>query len=98
MGSLVIQTKSVTTALPLCSIENEQLADKVLTMVTESLSRYHFDFQGARIISGQEEGAYGWITINYLLGKFTQVIRSKHLWRRLPGDQCHYYLRQYSDR
>ncbi|MEI4878558.1 hypothetical protein, partial [Klebsiella pneumoniae] len=31
-----------------------------------------FDFQGAKIITGQEEGAYGWITINYLLGRFTQ--------------------------
>ncbi|KAK2501707.1 hypothetical protein MC885_007412 [Smutsia gigantea] len=63
-----------TAGMRLLSIENEQLADKVLTMVTESLSRYHFDFQGARIISGQEEGAYGWITINYLLGKFTQKL------------------------
>lgn len=59
-------------------MENAQLADKVLDMVTKSLSNYHFDFHGARIITGQEEGAYGWITINYLLGKFTQVIISQH--------------------
>lgn len=62
----------------MCSIENKLLADKVLTMVTRSLSNYPFNFQGARIITGQEEGAYGWITINYLLGKFTKVIISQH--------------------
>lgn len=67
----------------MCRIENEQLADKVLAVVAGSLSNYHFDFQGARIITGQEEGAYGWITINYLLGKFTQVIIS-HPGRWLP--------------
>ncbi|XP_044096143.1 ectonucleoside triphosphate diphosphohydrolase 1 isoform X2 [Neovison vison] len=61
-----------TAGMRLLRIENEQLADKVLAVVAGSLSNYHFDFQGARIITGQEEGAYGWITINYLLGKFTQ--------------------------
>ncbi|KAM5271987.1 ectonucleoside triphosphate diphosphohydrolase 1 [Ctenodactylus gundi] len=53
-------------------MEDEQLAQKVLSAVAKSLNSYSFDFQGARIISGQEEGAYGWITINYLLGRFTQ--------------------------
>ncbi|XP_025736344.1 ectonucleoside triphosphate diphosphohydrolase 1 isoform X2 [Callorhinus ursinus] len=63
-----------TAGMRLLRIENEQLADKVLAAVARSLSNYHFDFQGARIITGQEEGAYGWITINYLLGKFTQKL------------------------
>ncbi|CAK7301248.1 Ectonucleoside triphosphate diphosphohydrolase 1 [Vulpes lagopus] len=61
-----------TAGMRLLRIEDAQLADRVLAAVTKSLSNYHFDFQGARIITGQEEGAYGWITINYLLGKFTQ--------------------------
>lgn len=30
-------------------------------------------FKGARILTGEEEGAYGWITINYLLESFTKV-------------------------
>lgn len=30
-------------------------------------------FKGARILTGEEEGAYGWITINYLLDSFTKV-------------------------
>lgn len=63
-----------TAGMRLLRIEDAQLADKVLAAVTKSLSSYHFDFQGARIITGQEEGAYGWITINYLLGKFTQKL------------------------
>lgn len=54
-------------------LENENLADEVLKELTEVLRSFPFDFQGARIISGKEEGAYGWITINYLLGKFTKV-------------------------
>ncbi|KFO34685.1 Protein CC2D2B [Fukomys damarensis] len=62
-----------TAGMRLLRMENEQLAKSVLDEVSSSLSNYYFDFQGARIITGQEEGAYGWITINYLLGKFTQV-------------------------
>lgn len=70
-------------------MENKQMADKILAVVASSISKYPFDFQGARIISGQEEGAYGWITVNYLLGKFTQVIISQHPGRWLHGGQCH---------
>uniref|UniRef100_A0A8D2DS49 Ectonucleoside triphosphate diphosphohydrolase 1 n=1 Tax=Sciurus vulgaris TaxID=55149 RepID=A0A8D2DS49_SCIVU len=56
----------------LLRMESEQLADRVMAAVIRSLSDYPFNFQGATIISGQEEGAYGWITINYLLGNFIQ--------------------------
>uniref|UniRef100_A0A8C5SNP7 Ectonucleoside triphosphate diphosphohydrolase 1 n=1 Tax=Laticauda laticaudata TaxID=8630 RepID=A0A8C5SNP7_LATLA len=44
---------------------------KLLSEVEETLRIYPFKFQGARILSGEEEGAYGWITLNYLLGKFS---------------------------
>nr|KAF6424834.1 ectonucleoside triphosphate diphosphohydrolase 1 [Molossus molossus] len=63
-----------TAGMRLLRLENEQLADKVLAKVTEVLRNYPFDFQGARIITGKEEGAYGWITINYLLGKFIEKL------------------------
>ncbi|XP_012873287.1 PREDICTED: ectonucleoside triphosphate diphosphohydrolase 1 isoform X4 [Dipodomys ordii] len=63
-----------TAGMRLLRMENEQSAERVLAAVSRSLSNYPFDFQGARIITGQEEGAYGWITINYLLGKFTQKL------------------------
>ncbi|XP_019494631.1 PREDICTED: ectonucleoside triphosphate diphosphohydrolase 1 [Hipposideros armiger] len=64
-----------TAGMRLLSEENEQSAYMVLANVTQSLSKYPFNFQGARIITGTEEGAYGWITINYLLGKFTKKLR-----------------------
>lgn len=61
-----------TAGMRLLRNENPQLADLVMTEVSKSLNSYPFNFQGARIITGNEEGAFGWITINYLLGKFTQ--------------------------
>ncbi|ERE80341.1 ectonucleoside triphosphate diphosphohydrolase 1-like protein, partial [Cricetulus griseus] len=64
-----------TAGMRLLRMESEQAADRVLAAVSRSLSKYPFDFQGAKIITGQEEGAYGWITINYLLGRFTQEQR-----------------------
>ncbi|XP_037660433.1 ectonucleoside triphosphate diphosphohydrolase 1 isoform X2 [Choloepus didactylus] len=63
-----------TAGMRLLRMESEKLADQVLDAVTKSLSSYPFDFQGAKIITGEEEGAYGWITVNYLLGKFTQKL------------------------
>lgn len=56
------------------SLENRSIADTVLSAVEKTLRSFPFNFQGARVISGQEEGAYGWITINYLLGNFKQVM------------------------
>lgn len=37
------------------------------------MREYPVAFRGARILTGEEEGAYGWITINYLLDSFTKV-------------------------
>ncbi|XP_076981684.1 ectonucleoside triphosphate diphosphohydrolase 1 isoform X2 [Tamandua tetradactyla] len=61
-----------TAGMRLLRMESEKLADQVLDAVTKSLSSYPFNFQGAKIITGEEEGAYGWITVNYLLDKFKQ--------------------------
>lgn len=59
---------------PTCRMENANTAKKVLSAVEETLRLYPFRFQGARILSGEEEGAYGWITLNYLLGNFKEVM------------------------
>lgn len=37
------------------------------------MREYPVAFKGARILTGEEEGAYGWITINYLLDSFAKV-------------------------
>ncbi|XP_029465918.1 ectonucleoside triphosphate diphosphohydrolase 1 isoform X2 [Rhinatrema bivittatum] len=62
-----------TAGMRLLRLGNSDVADAVLSSVEKSLRLFPFDFQGSRIITGQEEGAYGWITINYLLGNFKQT-------------------------
>nr|XP_054292016.1 ectonucleoside triphosphate diphosphohydrolase 1 isoform X3 [Pongo pygmaeus]XP_054378657.1 ectonucleoside triphosphate diphosphohydrolase 1 isoform X4 [Pongo abelii] len=86
-----------TAGMRLLRMESEELADRVLDVVERSLSNYPFDFQGARIITGQEEGAYGWITINYLLGKFSQTIESPDnaLQFRLYGKDYNVYTHSF---
>uniref|UniRef100_A0A8C5PNL6 Ectonucleoside triphosphate diphosphohydrolase 1 n=1 Tax=Leptobrachium leishanense TaxID=445787 RepID=A0A8C5PNL6_9ANUR len=61
-----------TAGMRLLRLNNHTVADEVLSSVENSLRSSPFDFQGARIITGQEEGAYGWITINYLLKNFVE--------------------------
>lgn len=56
-----------------CSIENSSVSDKVLQAVEEALQKFPFSYQGARILSGQEEGAFGWVTVNYLDDRLKQV-------------------------
>lgn len=48
-------------------------SDEILQEVSEKLKLYPFNFRGATILSGQEEGAYGWVTVNYLLENFIKV-------------------------
>ncbi|XP_048361782.1 ectonucleoside triphosphate diphosphohydrolase 1 isoform X2 [Sphaerodactylus townsendi] len=61
-----------TAGMRLLRMQNKTIAEKVLSEVAATLNSYPFSFQGARIISGEEEGAYGWITVNYLLGNFKE--------------------------
>lgn len=73
-GAAKILQSRVLQSFPLFfSLENRHVAMEVLSAVENRLRSSPFNFQGARIITGQEEGAYGWITINYLLGSFKQV-------------------------
>lgn len=55
------------------SIENSSAADEVLRSVEETLQRFPFSYQGSRTLSGQEEGAFGWVTVNYLDERLKQV-------------------------
>uniref|UniRef100_A0A8C9P6K0 Ectonucleoside triphosphate diphosphohydrolase 2 n=1 Tax=Spermophilus dauricus TaxID=99837 RepID=A0A8C9P6K0_SPEDA len=49
---------------------NPEASATVLAAVTRTLTQYPFDFRGARILSGQDEGVFGWVTANYLLENF----------------------------
>lgn len=44
-----------------------------------TLKSYPFDFRGAKILSGEEEGVFGWVTANYLLENFIKVSRGMQL-------------------
>ncbi|KAK7896128.1 hypothetical protein WMY93_021453 [Mugilogobius chulae] len=51
-------------------LSSPQQSAQVLQEVGHKLKSYPFDFRGAAILTGAEEGAYGWVTVNYLLENF----------------------------
>lgn len=59
-----------TAGMRLLQLVNQTQSEQILTEVSKTLKTYPFDFRGAKILTGMEEGAYGWITINYLLEGF----------------------------
>ncbi|XP_066057663.1 ectonucleoside triphosphate diphosphohydrolase 2 isoform X2 [Chamaea fasciata] len=59
-----------TAGMRLLNIADPQVSDAVLRAVAAKLKMYPFDFRGAKILSGEEEGVFGWITANYLLENF----------------------------
>ncbi|XP_078079102.1 ectonucleoside triphosphate diphosphohydrolase 1 isoform X2 [Mustelus asterias] len=59
-----------TAGMRLLRLQNQQLSESLLNSVQEFIKTYPFNLQGARILTGQDEGAFGWITINYLMGNF----------------------------
>ncbi|XP_066188705.1 ectonucleoside triphosphate diphosphohydrolase 2 isoform X3 [Sylvia atricapilla] len=59
-----------TAGMRLLNIADPKLSDTVLRAVAATLKSYPFDFRGAKILSGEEEGVFGWITANYLLENF----------------------------
>ena len=60
-------------------MENSSASDKVFQAVEGALQKFPFSYQGARILTGQEEGAFGWVTVNYLDERLKQV------WRCMPA-------------
>ncbi|XP_014805210.1 PREDICTED: ectonucleoside triphosphate diphosphohydrolase 8-like isoform X1 [Calidris pugnax] len=71
-----------TAGMRLLREQNSSAADRVLAEVAKTLQEYPVAFKGARILTGEEEGAYGWITINYLLDSFTKYSPKSHTWVR----------------
>ncbi|XP_033614978.1 ectonucleoside triphosphate diphosphohydrolase 2 isoform X2 [Fukomys damarensis] len=59
-----------TAGMRLLNLTHPEASASVLAAVTQTLTRYPFDFRGARILSGQDEGVFGWVTTNYLLENF----------------------------
>ncbi|XP_042334946.1 ectonucleoside triphosphate diphosphohydrolase 8 isoform X2 [Sceloporus undulatus] len=69
-----------TAGMRLLRIQNASASQQVLEEVGKTIQQYPVSFQGARIITGEDEGAYGWITINYLLNSFTQYSAKDQDW------------------
>ncbi|XP_030062883.1 ectonucleoside triphosphate diphosphohydrolase 2 [Microcaecilia unicolor] len=61
-----------TAGMRLLKEENATSSNAVLESVSSTLKSYPFDFRGANILSGQEEGLFGWVTANYLLENFVK--------------------------
>ncbi|KAF4799366.1 hypothetical protein TURU_056149 [Turdus rufiventris] len=66
-----------TAGMRLLRLQNESAANEVLASIHNYFRAQPFEFRGAQIITGPEEGVYGWITANYLMGNFLE----KNLWR-----------------
>ncbi|XP_035420521.1 ectonucleoside triphosphate diphosphohydrolase 8-like [Cygnus atratus] len=71
-----------TAGMRLLRLQNSSAADQILAEIAKTMQEYPVAFRGARIITGEEEGAYGWITINYLLESFTKYSPKAHTWVR----------------
>lgn len=65
-----------TAGMRLLNIEDSSASDRVFQAVGEALQKSPFSFQGARILSGQEEGAFGWVTVNYLDERLSQGLET----------------------
>ncbi|KAJ8339468.1 hypothetical protein SKAU_G00362540 [Synaphobranchus kaupii] len=59
-----------TAGMRLLTISDPSISKEILQEVGGKIKSYPFNFRGAAILSGQEEGAYGWVTVNYLLENF----------------------------
>ncbi|XP_061119475.1 ectonucleoside triphosphate diphosphohydrolase 2-like isoform X2 [Conger conger] len=59
-----------TAGMRLLTISDPSVSKEILQEVGDKIKSYPFNFRGAAILSGQEEGAYGWVTVNYLLENF----------------------------
>ncbi|NWH83897.1 ENTP8 diphosphohydrolase, partial [Aegithalos caudatus] len=71
-----------TAGMRLLREQNSSATEQVLAEVAKTMQEYPVAFKGARILTGEEEGAYGWITINYLLDSFTKYSPKAHKWLR----------------
>eukprot|EP00066_Takifugu_rubripes_P009576 XP_003976659.1 PREDICTED: ectonucleoside triphosphate diphosphohydrolase 2 [Takifugu rubripes] len=59
-----------TAGMRLLQLSSPQQSFQILQEVSQKIQSYPFDYRGASVLSGQEEGAYGWVTVNYLSENF----------------------------
>ncbi|XP_034027222.1 ectonucleoside triphosphate diphosphohydrolase 2-like [Thalassophryne amazonica] len=59
-----------TAGMRLLNIMNATETQRILKEVSAKLQSYPFRFREAAILSGKDEGVYGWVTVNYLRENF----------------------------
>ncbi|KAF6124126.1 ectonucleoside triphosphate diphosphohydrolase 8 [Phyllostomus discolor] len=72
-----------TAGMRLLSRKNSSQAAGIFAAVAQALGRAPLDFRGAELLPGRDEGAFGWITINYVLGLLVKCSFSGE-WIRPP--------------
>lgn len=70
---LSVKTLIIFVFFSLFSLSSPELSAQILKEVGQKIQSYPFDYRGAAILSGKEEGAYGWVTVNYLSENFIKV-------------------------
>ncbi|XP_028837039.1 ectonucleoside triphosphate diphosphohydrolase 3 [Denticeps clupeoides] len=65
-----------TAGMRLLHLQNESASNEILLNLKNYLKTLPFQFKNVSIISGEEEGLYGWITVNYLMNNFLE----RNLW------------------
>ncbi|XP_032806767.1 ectonucleoside triphosphate diphosphohydrolase 8-like [Petromyzon marinus] len=79
-----------TAGMRLLELQDPVATEQILASVRDALRRSEFSFREARILTGEEEGACGWVTVNYLKGNFLQspdaswVASAMRWWRPEP--------------
>ncbi|KAM4633585.1 ectonucleoside triphosphate diphosphohydrolase 3 isoform 1-T2 [Polymixia lowei] len=61
-----------TAGMRLLEKKDEQRSKEILKSLSDYLKSLPYMFQNASIMTGEEEGLYGWITVNYLMGNFLE--------------------------
>nr|KAF6484221.1 ectonucleoside triphosphate diphosphohydrolase 8 [Rousettus aegyptiacus] len=72
-----------TAGMRLLSQKNSSQAEDIFAAVTRVLGQAPVDFRGAELLAGKDEGALGWITVNYVLGSLVKYSFSGE-WIRPP--------------
>uniref|UniRef100_UPI00398F4FFA ectonucleoside triphosphate diphosphohydrolase 2-like n=1 Tax=Pristiophorus japonicus TaxID=55135 RepID=UPI00398F4FFA len=62
-----------TAGMRLLNLTNPKATEGILGVISTTLKSYKFNYQGAKILSGNEEGVFGWVTANYLLENFIKA-------------------------
>ncbi|XP_070541238.1 ectonucleoside triphosphate diphosphohydrolase 1-like [Ptychodera flava] len=65
-------TLGCTAGMRLAEKESKDQSDAVMEAVDQTLNSYPFNVLSVSILTGEEEGSFSWVTVNYLLGNYAK--------------------------